>query len=92
MKTFIERLTYQPAKDGKDAYYTFWVRLWNPAAPEYYATVSGWRYWPGTEKLSTPSISKGDGKFFSTAFVSKVLYDSVLREMQFSLAMPEVVA
>lgn len=88
MKTFIERLTYRPAVGDKDAYYTFWVKLFNPKSPEYYATISGFRYWPESGKLATPSVGKGEGKYVSSSYFSKAIYDQILGEVKYCLEAP----
>jgi hypothetical protein len=76
MKFLIETLKFQPAKDTKDPYYTFWVRFMSSGAG-YFCTVSGWRYWPGSDKLSTPNTSHGVGKRVNLAYVDTETFNAI---------------
>jgi hypothetical protein len=62
----------RPSDDG--SYYTFWVRFIDGA---HWHTISGWRYWPETDKLGTPSYPKGGGKFVGTIKMDSGTYEQV---------------
>ena len=69
----IENFTPQEAKNGR-RYYSFWVRvLMGP----YFISISGWKYFPDTAKLSTPSQNKGGTKFINTTKTSAELYNRI---------------
>lgn len=95
MRILIEKLSWQPAKNDRDGYYIFWVRFFLPDSSDAFVTVGGWRYWPKTDKLSTPSLQKSykdDVRHSNTAYVSKGLYDNVLYEIRHAVGPREEVA
>lgn len=62
---------------GKRPYFTFWAHA---AQGPKSITVSGWKYFPDTQTISTPSVMKGQGRFVNTTRVSKEFYNDVLAQ------------
>ena len=61
-------------KPIKRPYYSFWVDVFS--GPQM-MSVSGWKYFPDTQTISSPSVYKGDGKFFNTTKLTKEMFNRV---------------
>ena len=70
---YIEQPNHHVAQNGKD-YFTFWVRF--QFGTEYFA-ASGWKYFPETRKVTTPSQMKGPNHFFNTTKISAGLLGEI---------------
>lgn len=56
-------------------YFSFWAKVYFDN--ETFISVSGFKYYPDTKTISTPSVNKGDEKFINTAKLSAKLYNSI---------------
>ena len=78
MKFIIENIKWQ-SRPGQRAYVTFWVRFLFPSLPGY-LSISGWRYYPDTGTMATPSVPKGGGKFMDLLHMSAEVYNAIGKE------------
>lgn len=74
----VEQPNYYVSQNGKE-YYSFWVRF--NFGTEYFAS-SGWKYFPESGKVTTPSQMKGPGHFFNTSKVSAGLLREISKKAE----------
>ena len=63
----------------KRGYFAFWVRLLDK---DLSIAVSGFKYFPDSRTVSSPSNCKGDGKFVNTTKLSAELYNLIMTKAQ----------
>lgn len=71
-------------KGVETPYWSFWVRFME--GPDG-ISVSGWRYWPDRQSLSTPSVYKG-GRYWNMTKVQTTTYNRVKEEIERLLNIP----
>lgn len=72
----LENASAQTSRQGRQ-YFSFSVRL---LAGDIFLSTVGWKYYPDSQTISTPSQAKGDGKFINTVKMSATLYNRVQDE------------
>lgn len=73
MKILVEQIKPGGSPNASRPYYTFWVRVMDMRTGGWF-TSGGWRYFPDTRVIGSPSISKGNG-----SYVASVKYDALVR-------------
>jgi len=71
----IDSVTLKEPDSGR-RYYAFSVSF-NVVGPFDPVTTMGWRYYPDTDGLSTPSITLRGGKFLNTHKISAARYIAI---------------
>lgn len=66
-----------PEGKQKREYYSFWVHIFSGKDS---ISISGWKYFPDTQSISSPSVMKGQGRFINTTKTSKEFFNKVLYE------------
>ena len=72
----IENAVPQKAKTGR-VYFSFWAKLFFDDEGSRAISVSGFKYFPDTKSVSTPSINKGDTKFINTSKLTAEMYNDI---------------
>lgn len=84
MDFMLEQCIYQAGKDASDAYWTFWVRVYDPTTGDG-MTTGGFRYWPGKNSLAEPSRLKDTqtGRWSNTTKLTTGLYQRIKDEAMY---------
>lgn len=70
----IDNIAPHEARNGR-RYFSFWAKVYFD--DNRFMSVSGFKYYPDTKTISTPSVNKGDEKFINTAKLSALLYNDI---------------
>lgn len=79
----IDGIAPQRSQSGR-RYFSFWAKLYFD--DELSINVSGFKYYPDTKTISTPSVNKGGDKFINTAKLSGKMYNAIREAAETAIA------
>jgi hypothetical protein len=85
MKVLIEQIKPGVSPNTSQVYYTFWVRFMD-VKTGLWITSGGWRYFPDTRTVYSPSVSKGNGSYVTTVKTSTELHNLIQSKLETLLA------
>lgn len=82
MYVFIDNAVPQKAQSGR-RYISFWARV---LIGTEFISIAGFKYFPDTKSVSTPTQGKGGGKFVNLTKMSGGLYNAIAQAAEKVLA------